>query len=149
MKKQAFPGHKLLTSRLQSMREYSNMVALRLRLVWEFRLPFVGVSDIGWFKWRNKLFQVISYSPADFKACESTVTWWPFGFGQSENFSCLSRCQWHSLIYVTKQAFLGYKLFSSRLQSMREYSYMVALRLWSVWEFQLPFLGVSDIGSFK
>ena len=30
-----------------------------------------------------------SYSPEDLKACESTVTWWPFGFGQSENFSCL------------------------------------------------------------
>ena len=27
-----------------------------------------------------------SYSPADFKACESTVTCWPSGFGQSENF---------------------------------------------------------------
>ena len=28
------------------------------------------------------------YSPADLKACESTVTLWLSGFGQSENFSC-------------------------------------------------------------
>ena len=29
-----------------------------------------------------------SYSPADFKACESTVTLLSSGFDQSENFSC-------------------------------------------------------------
>ena len=47
---------------------------------------------------------------------------------------------------MKKQVSLGHKLFDSKLQSMQEDSYMVAVRLWSDLEFQLPFLGVREIG---
>ena len=122
------------------------MVALRLWSVWEFQFIFPGVSDIGLLSKETSFSRTWAIHQQNSNHARVQLLGGPLALVSLRISVHFSRCQWHRLIQMKKQAFLGHELFTSRLQSMGEYSYMVALRLWSVWEFQFIFPGVSDIG---